>query len=279
MSNHASTIIHFEGSKTKLQEIEKLLIRPGTHSDHEINFSYVDGKVPGIDNKFVYQLFGCDWNKYLRKEYNTEEMHQFNQKVAQLVKSQKWIGLRDAYVNRSQDVSSQHLENKLVIRATFNWYCPTLFFAKIAEDFGVNVKILEFIEGNETVISYIDKKGDCVDVKNSLQSIIENQDFRDLSVELGLHKPAELAAVALFVGAKPLVKQLIKDYDINSDQMSFAINEMIKFGEDNWDIYQSSAFVGLDTNKLKNINSMELMHEFAKIEDKAKEELHPKKLK
>lgn len=279
MSNHASTVIYFEGSKQKLHDIEKLLIKTGTHGNHEINFSYVDGKVPGIDNKFVYQLFGCDWNKYIRKEYSPEEMHVFNQKVAHLVKSQKWIGLRDGYVNHSFDVSAQHIDNKLVIHANFNWYCPTLFFAKIAEDFGVNVKILEFVEGNETVINYIDKKGNCIDIKNSLQSIIENQDFRDLSVELGLHKPAELAAVALFVGARPLVKQLIKDYDITSEQMSFAINKMIKFGEDNWDIYQSSAFVGLDTDKLKNINSMELMHEFAKIEDKAKEELHPKKIK
>lgn len=274
MPNYASTKIFFEGSKTKLQEIEKLLIKPGRYSEYAIDFSYIEGKVPGISDKSVYQLFGCDWEKYVMKEYSTEEFNVFHNKVTKLIKSEKWIGLRDNYINdSSQDVVTQYEDGKLVINVTFNWYCPTLFFAKIAEDFGVNLKVLEFVEGNETFISYVDSEGQCIDLKNSFATIRENETFRNLAIELGLHTPSELAVSLLVSGDEKIVKQLIKNYNIDTDQISFSFNDMQKYAEDGWDIYKSSAFVGLDTESMLDMNKMALMHQFAQLQEKAQKEI------
>ena len=103
--------------------------------------------------------------------------------VQQLIKSEGWIGLRDGYINESaRDVSVDLQENNLIIEVTFSWYCPTLFFFKIAQNFNVNVKILEFVEGQHTIISHFNDNKDCIDVLNNHENILNNQLFRNLSI-------------------------------------------------------------------------------------------------
>lgn len=212
-------------------------------------------------------------------KYTPEESKLFENKVQKLLKQEGWIGFRDSYINESsREVSAYYKDKTLIIEAEFSWYCPTLFFAKIAQDSKVTMKALEFIEGNETVISYINSKGKCVDIKNNADSILSYQEFRDYSVELGLHKPSELVVVAMFSENNSLAKKIIQDYSVSSDDMSFAFNELKKYSEDPWDIYSSSAFVGLDRDKIKELNTMEYMHKFAKLEEQIDKKFHPKKV-
>lgn len=280
MSNHASVKIYFDGSSKQLEKVKDLIITEGKFSQNTIDFSYVKPMLPGISNKNIFELFGCDWNKFILKQYTSEEIQKFEEKVHKFLKQEGWIGFRDSYINESsRDATAYYKDKTLVIEAEFSWYCPTLFFVKIAQDFQLTMKALEFVEGNETIISYMDSKGKCVDIKNSSESILKSQEFRDYSVELGLHKPEELVVVAMFSGNKSLAKKIIQDYKVSSDEMSFAVNKLKDYAEDHWDIYQSSPFIGLNYDKVKENNTMELMHQFAKLEDQIENKIHPKKLK
>lgn len=278
MANYASTKIFFEGSDSQLKQIEKLLIKPGVYSQYAIDFSYMNGKVPGISDKQMYQLFGCDWDKYIRKEYSTKDINVFRKKVAQLIDSEKWIGLRDSYVNESsQDVVAEYEDNKLVIKATFSWYCPTLFFTKVAQDFGLTVKVLEFLEGNETYISYVEKDGQTVDLKNNFDTIRENENFRNLAIELGLHTPSELVVSCLISGDEKIVTQLIQKYDIDTEQISSAFYDMLKYAKEGWDVYGSSVFIGLNKKTMLQTKENELIDKFSDLQNKVNKEVATKK--
>ena len=137
--------------------------------------------------------------------------------------------------------------------------------------------VLEYMEGMYTLVSYVDKNGQCVDSKNTNDNILNNEEFRDYSIKLGLHKPEDLALVSIVCNKKNLAKKLIKDYDITSDQMSFAVNSMFKFCDDPFDFYNSSHLIDLNLEELSKLNSMDLMHQFAKLEDNVKKSIHPKK--
>jgi hypothetical protein len=265
MANYASAKVVFEGNQDQLEKVKNLVITKGRFSEHAIDFSYVKPMLPGVRDKQLFELFGCDWDNFVMKKYTPEEKEKYTQKVEALIKREGWIGFRDNYINdSSRDASAEYKDDKLVIKAEFSWYCPTLFFAKVAEDFGLNVKVLEFVEGNNTVISYIDSKGKCIDVVNNAQNIIENQEFRNYAIELDLHKPSEIVVLALYTGNEKLAEKIIKDYKVSIKEMTATLEEIKKNGEDPWDMYHSSVFVGLD--KEKEINSSELLNQFKKLE-------------
>lgn len=266
MANYCNAKIKFEGSKEKLEEIANLITKPGRFSSLSIDYSYLEPSLPGIENKFIFQLFGCDWYKFISDEYTEQEKQKFHKKVESLIKSEGWIGLRDGYINESaRDVSVDLQENNLIIEVTFSWYCPTLFFFKIAQNFNVNVKILEFVEGQHTIISHFNDNKDCIDVLNNHENILNNQLFRNLSIELGLHKPSDLVATAIISNHFDLAKEIINQFNVTENDIRHSFQDMIKYTQDSFDIYQSSAFVNLDTNILENININEKVGLFNSI--------------
>lgn len=274
MSNHASVTVIFDGSQKQLNKIYDMILVDGIEGK-SVNFNYVEPFLPGLSDRQIYALFGAD----VDKDYSQEEIDIFHNKVNKLLSDNGWIGLRDHYINTSSHNSVAFFkEDSLVVQTTFSSYTPTLFFHKIATDFKCSMAVLEYMEGMYTLVSYVDKNGQCFDSKNTNDNILNNEEFRDYSIKLGLHKPEDLALVAIVCNKKNLAKKLIKDYDITSDQMSFAVNSMFKFCDDPFDFYNSSHLIDLNLEELSKLNSMDLMHQFAKLEDSVKKSLHPKKI-
>lgn len=280
MSNTAIVKVFFEGSTTQLKKVNDLIITKGPFNKTIIDFDYIKPMVPGIKDKQMYELFNCDFYKLNSDEYSPEETKQYHDNVEQLVKSQGWIGMRDMYVNQpSWNAETSYKDGRLKVEASFHWYVPTLFFAKIAKDFGLTMKALEFVEGNNTFLSYTNETGVCIDIKNSHESIINNEIFRDYSIELGLHKPSDLVAVCIVTGNTNLAKELIKKNSVTSEEMEFSFSSLNVHAKEPFDFYQSSAFVGLDFDKILTMTEVDLNIIFNKIQTEITPILPSKKLK
>lgn len=185
MSNNCSVKILFTGEKENLEKVKDLIIKPSIYSNESICFDYIKDKVPGISNKQIYQLFGCDLNKLLHDKYSNADVLKFNNKVNKLLEQESWIGLRDYYINDSaREVNFSITNETLLINCEFSSYCPTNFFAVVAKDFDLKLKTVEFIEGDKTIISYIDHNNQCIDITNNSSNILTNKIFRDYSLEL-----------------------------------------------------------------------------------------------
>lgn len=264
MANIVHSTVVFEGPKEKLVEIQNLIITKNRGRD-TLDYSFIQNNLPGIEDQLVYKLVGCDYNDLVLHKYSKEEEKAWDKKVVSFIKSQGWIGLRDAYINDSVNhvKTSFESETKLVLECDFNWYSPDSFFLAVSEKFNVNVKSIVNIEGNYTYITLKNNKNNLISIKNTANSIINNNLFIDTSISIGLHRAEDIALVAIISGKDELASRLINHFYITEEQINNSIEEIYNtLDEDYYDIFQENTFIGFNEKKIKSIDKEEVIQKF-----------------
>lgn len=241
MANYAKAVIFFEGEDKDIKLLQENLLTKDRYRKDIFNTDFLIDKVPGISDNAVFELFGFSYDKYYLKEYTEDDIKKYEGKVDKLIKQNKWLGLKDNYINNSvSDISIQHTPNKLVVKATFRSIFPDKLFLELSKKYNLNLKMINYYEGYRTTIITKDSKNKLHYLKNAASEITTNKKFRNLAVELGLHNPEQMLIVCLMTENFDAAKDLITTYSITEKDM------LSKNKFENYSVYGETPLYGLE---------------------------------
>ena len=195
-----------------------------------------------------------------------------------LIEAPDFAGVKGDYVNPNYRYADSIIENNcLTIRAFFDGFSPSLFFAQLAIKHGVSFEMVEKISDHSTSVVYFDKNEQVVKVLNNTDSLMNNTEFRDCAIKLSLCSPADIVLVAIILKEDSLAKELIKDFGLEFEDMSIACNKLSNFLLKKRDYDNSSAFVGLPAVGSFHSETLAECQKFTELYDEVQKNLHPKK--
>lgn len=251
MANNCYATIKFTGSEAQLNEIEKNIITKDRFDKDSLSFDLVEKLLPGVKDKDLFALVGCDYNKLILNRYSESEIAQWHAKVEKFVADNHWIGFRDDYINNVWSLESKKDSHSLTLELELPWYCPYNFFFFVAEKFNVQVSLLEKIEGNYTKIIF-EKDDEISVVTNNFESSL-NVDFVQQAINLDYLKPAEFLLAAIHNNNDSFINELLNHYKISQDDIIKAVENIKALSE--YDSNQESIFAEIaeDSDDFKNI--------------------------
>lgn len=239
MANNCQTTIIFSGDKQTLENINNAIITKNYHKHSTVSFALVEPLVPSIRDSELFKMIGCDYYDFLTTK-DTNKKQQMLDKVSNFLDKNNWIGLRDTYINNVWNTEIKNEDGKLVLNLEMPWYCPTQFFIRVAEQFKVNLVLIEKVEGNFTHMTYKENDQYVTTLTNLKDSL--NPDFIKHAIDSNYLQPAEFLLAAIYNRNDSLAREILKEYDVSQFDLTTCVDSLIN--NEDIVIFQSSLFSG-----------------------------------
>lgn len=216
MANNADTTVIFTGKAETLHYLGKTLIttpKRGSHQKKTLNFTTINHLVPGLDDKELYLLLGCDYDSYLfagnAPHMTQDEAKKWDEKVDAFLKHNGWVAKPGYFRNeRLWDLQiSEPNHHSLTMTMTFAWYCPFEFFKYHAEKNDVSVIVWEKLEGNYNQFLFWDEAENDYNYScHTPELLMTNTSYRQACLDVGFLTPEQIYLVALYHNEEDVLK-------------------------------------------------------------------------
>lgn len=240
MANECYLNVVFKGEPEVLATIQKELTQEDRFKRKTLSYSLIKDLVPGIEDKYLYGLFGWDEMDSFNKLYTPEQEATFENKVQTLLKANNWIGKRDDYINDSVRLMKSSIDNDILkVDVSLAWYAPVDFFKFVADKYNVSMSAINKIQGNLTSL-IVKHDGKYIEIDPSKgEDILKDNSLINLSISNGLLKAEDLLLTSIYYHEDKAKEFILENYIIDSKELENSKKRLIDFYKD-IDIYVES---------------------------------------
>lgn len=224
MANNCEATIIFSGDNQTLENIKNSLITTNKWGHNTISFALVEPLVPSIRDNELFKMVGCDYYEFITSEEGVEKQKVWD-KVSNFLEKNNWIDLRDSYINNVWNTEVISELGKLTLNLEMPWYCPTKFFERVANQYKVELVLIERVEGNFTHMTY-QENDKYITIKTDLNHSL-TPNFIINAINCNYLEPAEFLLAAIYNRNDSLAKELLKEYAITELELNTCVNKII----------------------------------------------------